>query len=386
MKKIFLATITTMCIVSAYSQNINPYEQFGYKTKYEYVRTKKDEGLYLTNADSSTKVKAMLISLKTKQIFVLDEKDSIIQISNISENALIRFLSTDPLTKKYPELTPYQFASNTPIQGIDLDGLEIYLTTSGELLGSFGKSTAIRIVTDATVQTQIRADATAGLTQNNKEYNSYHTSVTTLNTTINMLNKAETTTKAEGFSAVVTHKNEVQNGTTGLARLSREATGNYMITPEGLPTVTPPTDANDNQNTTIIHSHPINSFAYSNATNTFSMLPYGTDIRTSPLFGRTPEEQTAFNANETLAPSPTDVSNTLNTKGYNWILIGNISPITFNRTTGALSPGTSGAVFYKGNISTESFKLNKTELNNLSEEATLQTAAKVFSNYLNRPL
>lgn len=30
----------------------------------------------------------------------------------------------DPLTKKYPELTPYQFASNAPISGIDLDGLE----------------------------------------------------------------------------------------------------------------------------------------------------------------------------------------------------------------------------------------------------------------------
>jgi RHS repeat-associated protein len=37
-----------------------------------------------------------------------------------------KFLSVDPLTKKYPELTPYQFASNTPIQAIDLDGLEAY--------------------------------------------------------------------------------------------------------------------------------------------------------------------------------------------------------------------------------------------------------------------
>ena len=40
-----------------------------------------------------------------------------------------RFLSVDPLTKKYPELTPYQFASNTPIQAIDLDGLERYIVT-----------------------------------------------------------------------------------------------------------------------------------------------------------------------------------------------------------------------------------------------------------------
>ncbi len=35
-----------------------------------------------------------------------------------------RFLSVDPLTKEYPELTPYQFAGNMPIWAIDLDGLE----------------------------------------------------------------------------------------------------------------------------------------------------------------------------------------------------------------------------------------------------------------------
>nr|WP_294922374.1 RHS repeat-associated core domain-containing protein [uncultured Flavobacterium sp.] len=35
-----------------------------------------------------------------------------------------RFFSTDPLTKEYPMLTPYQFASNTPIAADDLEGLE----------------------------------------------------------------------------------------------------------------------------------------------------------------------------------------------------------------------------------------------------------------------
>lgn len=40
--------------------------------------------------------------------------------------AIGKFLSVDPLQKQYPELTPYQFASNSPIQGVDLDGREIY--------------------------------------------------------------------------------------------------------------------------------------------------------------------------------------------------------------------------------------------------------------------
>ncbi|MFX1705877.1 hypothetical protein PV783_18060 [Chitinophaga sp. CC14] len=37
-----------------------------------------------------------------------------------------RFLSVDPLQKQYPELTPYQFTANNPIENVDLDGKEIY--------------------------------------------------------------------------------------------------------------------------------------------------------------------------------------------------------------------------------------------------------------------
>ena len=43
-----------------------------------------------------------------------------------------KFLSVDPLTKQYPMLTPYQFASNTPIWAIDLDGLEAWYTTDAD--------------------------------------------------------------------------------------------------------------------------------------------------------------------------------------------------------------------------------------------------------------
>src|SRR3982750_4348942 len=42
-----------------------------------------------------------------------------------------RFPSVDPLTKKFPELTPYQFASDMPIEAIDLDGLEKHELNSG---------------------------------------------------------------------------------------------------------------------------------------------------------------------------------------------------------------------------------------------------------------
>jgi RHS repeat-associated protein len=40
-----------------------------------------------------------------------------------------RFLSVDPLFQSYPWYTPYQFAGNTPIQAIDLDGMEEWVVT-----------------------------------------------------------------------------------------------------------------------------------------------------------------------------------------------------------------------------------------------------------------
>uniref|UniRef100_UPI0035CAD5B6 RHS repeat-associated core domain-containing protein n=1 Tax=uncultured Nostoc sp. TaxID=340711 RepID=UPI0035CAD5B6 len=42
----------------------------------------------------------------------------------IHDARLGRFLSVDPLTKGYPWLTPFQYASNNPIQNIDIEGLE----------------------------------------------------------------------------------------------------------------------------------------------------------------------------------------------------------------------------------------------------------------------
>jgi hypothetical protein len=40
----------------------------------------------------------------------------------------------DPITSDYPELTPYQFASNRPIDGIDFDGLE-YMKAGTSIYG-----------------------------------------------------------------------------------------------------------------------------------------------------------------------------------------------------------------------------------------------------------
>jgi hypothetical protein len=53
--------------------------------------------------------------------------------------AIGKFLSVDPLAPEFPFYTPYQFAGNTPIAAIDLDGLEISVAiTIGDDVSSRG--------------------------------------------------------------------------------------------------------------------------------------------------------------------------------------------------------------------------------------------------------
>jgi RHS repeat-associated protein len=56
------------------------------------------------------------------------ETDKETQLQNygmrIFNNAYAIFLSCDPLFRKYPFYSPYQFASNSPIVALDIDGLE----------------------------------------------------------------------------------------------------------------------------------------------------------------------------------------------------------------------------------------------------------------------
>lgn len=126
MKPALIALLFIACTGISKAQNLNPYRQFGYQTQNQYVMTNKSEGIVIINKDSGSTYKNIVVSLKTHEIFLFTGSDNV-QIFNIKPEDLARFISVDPLTKKYPELTPYQFASNTPIQAIDLDGLEAFI-------------------------------------------------------------------------------------------------------------------------------------------------------------------------------------------------------------------------------------------------------------------
>jgi RHS repeat-associated protein len=64
-----------------------------------------------------------------------------------------KFLSVDPLAPKYPMLTPYQFASNSPLKNIDIDGGEglDYWIHLAYLAWKYGDLTGIKTLREGTV-------------------------------------------------------------------------------------------------------------------------------------------------------------------------------------------------------------------------------------------
>ena len=118
-----------------YAQNDNPYSLFGHEGK--VIKTPAEEQMYmmvLINADTTATIRKIAIDAIKGKVNYYDKTGKIMEQGTLEKTDLARFLSVDPIARKYPELTPFQFASNTPIRAIDLDGLEAFFGRNGEFL------------------------------------------------------------------------------------------------------------------------------------------------------------------------------------------------------------------------------------------------------------
>ncbi|SHN24893.1 hypothetical protein [Chitinophaga sp. CF418] len=379
-KKVIWTIVALFMFRTGYTQVNNPYEQFGYTVKSNYVRTKDNGGIYVSNKDTAKNSRSLVIAARERKIYILDNRDSIIGYADVPENTLAKFLSVDPLTKKYPELTPYQFASNSPIQGIDLDGLELYISTKGELLGSFGRSTELRIVSDADVETSIRAVANdPTVNKNPQKFDSYHTSLTVLKTTIDMLNRTAKAERAEGYVSVV-NGSDVTEGITQPAQLLTDGVTNFMGTPENISEFAySNNNTEQNQEITIIHSHPIKPFFYNTSSGQFESAPYHFELSKATSFKTS--DGNIYNTGSAVKPSADDIKQPLGGQNFNWVLIGNLEANTLNQSTGTVQPGKPGAIFYKGAIANpQSFSLTKGQLSTLQKNAAKYIKEKENAN------
>jgi len=147
MKRILLYLLLSFPFCYSYGQK-NPYTIFESGSKLSDGDIAQ-QPFRVKNSASNSKVKFLEFDLKNHSINLLDEKESIIETISVENDKLLRFISVDPITRKYPELTPYQFASNSPISGIDRDGLEYFYYSDGKTsskLGQLGSNTEVMLI------------------------------------------------------------------------------------------------------------------------------------------------------------------------------------------------------------------------------------------------
>ncbi len=114
----FLLCLLLSNVVAA--QNKNPFQSIGKKGKILTLSNGRYEELF--DQDSIQQIGTALVNIyQMKVVRLLNENEA----KRVLDNSISsRFLSVDPMANSYPMLTPYQFASNRPIDGTDLDGLE----------------------------------------------------------------------------------------------------------------------------------------------------------------------------------------------------------------------------------------------------------------------
>jgi hypothetical protein len=129
MQRLFtLLTVLFCATLSAFAQGDSPYALFGYEGKVLRTPQERQQRMMLVvpNPDTTAAVAKVGLDPAKQRYYLFDKQNQILDSATLAATTVSRFLSVDPLAPKYPWYTPYQFAGNTPIQAIDLDGLEPY--------------------------------------------------------------------------------------------------------------------------------------------------------------------------------------------------------------------------------------------------------------------
>ncbi|MDX2172070.1 MAG: hypothetical protein SFY56_03070 [Bacteroidota bacterium] len=132
MQKLTLFFATILCYTVVTSQNVpNPYSSIGKPTPkmvtlsngaYDEFLLK--EPIVLINGDAIKRETGELV-------YSQEENPKEIEKLKKQQEEKFRFLSVDPVFKSFPFLTPYQYASNSPIVNIDFDGMEGFNAAGG---------------------------------------------------------------------------------------------------------------------------------------------------------------------------------------------------------------------------------------------------------------
>lgn len=118
MKAIILAKIQGNSVTATINKTPNPFESIGEQARYATLSGGIFEEVH--TPQKLVRVGQTIFNTEKSKIEKFLEGDN----SSYQVDPVVFALSVDPLTNSYPMLTPYQFASNSPIANIDMDGQE----------------------------------------------------------------------------------------------------------------------------------------------------------------------------------------------------------------------------------------------------------------------
>ena len=119
--------------ITLFGQNdvFNPFEKFDKDVEVLTL----SNGVYdeFFDTDSIEIIGSAVLNTNTMKIIGFIEYDTLYSEATLEPELVSRWLSLDPLARKYPELSPYNFVANNPILYVDPDGREIwiYYTVTG---------------------------------------------------------------------------------------------------------------------------------------------------------------------------------------------------------------------------------------------------------------
>jgi hypothetical protein len=143
MKTKLTFTLAAFCFaVSVNAQK--PFKELGLDDEVEVLTLSNGRYIEHFTYDTLRQIGSVMFNTVTGKVeYFISDDDSVRQHVIMRVKEASRFLSVDPLARKYPELSPYAFVANNPINNIDPDGRDIVALVDKEGARGAGHQAAL---------------------------------------------------------------------------------------------------------------------------------------------------------------------------------------------------------------------------------------------------